>query len=241
MSGVHLVSKTSHRFGIVFDMDGVIIHTCPIHEAAWRGIAAVHSLQWNQQLDYARDVFGTASPDSARLLFPSQIPARRMAAICQEKNQLYEELLRSQILEIVVPGFHDFFESVKSKGMPIALATSSPKSEAGFVLGSLGIRTGFTAVIDISQVAKPKPDPEIYARACGALGLFPYDCFGFEDSLIGIEAQNRAGLKCVVVGTTLEQTRLDTTSFKYVKYIPDFSAFSFGEMSLMFSLVQGGG
>ncbi|MBI5701241.1 HAD-IA family hydrolase [Candidatus Saganbacteria bacterium] len=222
-------------------MDGVIIHTCPVHEAAWRGIATVHSLQWNWQLDYTRDVFGTASPDSARLLFQSQIPDHKMAAICQEKNRIYEELLRSQILKIVVPGFHNFFESIRSSGVPIALATSSSKNEAEFVLGSLGIRAGFTAVIDVSQVAKPKPDPEIYAKACGAIGLFSYDCFGFEDSLIGIEAQNRAGLKCIVVGTMLEQTRLDTTPFKYVKYIPDFSVISLGEISLMFSLAQGGG
>jgi len=225
---------------IIFDMDGVIIKTSHLHEAAWHSIAKKYGYPWNQQLNFAKDVFGTASPDSARILFPGYISHDAMPQICQEKAHIYEQILREQILNnIEVPGFRSFFDAICEAGIPVALATSSPKSEANFVLDRLGVLEKFNAVIDVSQVSKPKPDPEIYLTAAATVGFAPEECLGVEDSLTGIEAINQAKMKCVVVGTTLTQERLSRTSLRYDLYIPDFQLVSLGELSLLFSLLKG--
>ncbi len=233
-------SKVQNRFAIIFDMDGVIIKTSHLHEAAWYRIAKKYGYPWNKQLDFAKEVFGTASPDSARILFPGSISQDAMPQVCQEKAHIYEQILREQILNnIDVPGFHSFFDAIHKAGIPVALATSSPASEANFVLSRLGVLEKFNAVIDVSQVSNPKPDPEIYLRAAAAIGFLPEECVGFEDSLTGIEAINQAKMKCIVVGTTLTEKKLSQTSLRYDLYIPDFQFVSLGELSLLFLLSKG--
>lgn len=216
--------QTQVHFGAVFDMDGVIIRTSKLHENAWRQISINHNLNWDKKLDYVRDVFGTASPDSANLLFPGQISNELMPQICKEKNHIYDHILRKQITNIEVPGFRNFISNLKEANIPIALATSSPESEALFVLKSLGVNEYFDSVMDISKVTHPKPHPEIYIIASKSIGLKPEECIGFEDSFTGIKAINEAGMKCVVVGTTLSLERLVQQRLAYDMYISDFKS-----------------
>lgn len=209
--------------GIIFDMDGVIIDTCSLHESAWFAVSKLFGFSWNKACNFKRDVFGTSSTDSAIILFGKDVLNYNMHEVCRRKDEFYQEILHEDIYNIVIPGFIPFFERLLYLEIPVALATSSVNYEAEFVLKSLGIYKHFKAVIDASKVKNPKPHPEVYLRACDALGKPAANCIGFEDSLTGIQALQQAGVKCVVVGSTLTMEKLNSSGVKYETYIEDFS------------------
>lgn len=211
------------KTGVVFDMDGVIIDTCQLHEISWFNISRIYGFSWNKTLNFKKDVFGTSSIDSMTLLFGTSIQMCDVPEICRKKDEIYKELLYKNLQNIVSPYFMKFFKNLVQLNIPIALATSSICSEAEYVLKKLGIYNDFKAVIDISKVKNPKPHPEIYLKACEALELQPYRCIGFEDSMTGIKALQDAGLTCVVIGSTLSRERLNRSGLKYELYIKDFN------------------
>lgn len=216
--------------GIIFDMDGVIIDTCDLHEKSWFYISKNYNFTWNNELNFKRNIFGTSSIDSATLLFGSHILKHDLIKICNEKCEIYQELLRKNINNIVTKGFLSFFNCLVDLKIPIVLGTSSIAYEAEFVLKSLGIFNHFKAVIDISKVNKPKPHPEVYIKASMALGLSQWQCIGFEDSLSGITALEKAGIKCIVIGSTLTHEKLISSGLNYDLYIKDFSQITIDEV-----------
>ncbi len=208
--------------GIIFDMDGVVIDTCKLHEDSWFKTSRIFDLSWDESIDFKEEIFGTSSHDSARMLFKQNFTESAIEEICSQKCGVYEELLKERIDSIIMPGFLDFFNSLVKKKIPVALATSSIPSESDFVLGSLGIYNEFTAVVNISHIKNPKPHPEIYLNACNAIGVLPENCIGFEDSISGITALGKAGVKCIAVGSTLSYKKLKESGLKFNRYIKDF-------------------
>ncbi|MDP4180292.1 MAG: HAD family phosphatase [Bacillota bacterium] len=222
------MDKRSNRKikGIVFDMDGVIIDTCKLHEESWFEVSKEYDITWDKTVDFKRNVFGTCSVDSARLLFGQQILEYDINELCLKKEKIYKHLLHMNVNNIVVRGFSGFFKSLAQSGIPIALGTSSIFEEANFVLKSLDIARYFKTIIHFSKVKQPKPDPEVYIKACEELDALPQNCIGFEDSISGIIALERAGIRCVVVGTTLSYGRLTNSGLNFDSYIQDFNGIS---------------
>jgi beta-phosphoglucomutase-like phosphatase (HAD superfamily) len=212
--------------GIIFDMDGVIINTSKLHEESWMHISKEYGLPWDEKLDFTRDVFGTCSADSARLLFRQHVDKCDLSLICFRKNEIYGELLQKHVKSLIVPGFLNFFNAAVHLDIPVGLATSSPIEEAEFVLKSIGIFNRFSAITCISHVTHPKPHPEIYLKTCSKLGLTPECCTGFEDSITGIKALKSAGMACIAVGTTLTAEKLESEGLKVSLYIKDFNELS---------------
>lgn len=91
----------------------------------------------------------------------------------------------------------EVLEAVAARDVPIALATSTGTAQADALLERTGLRGFFAAVIGGDQVARPKPNPEVYVRAAEALGLRAQDCAAFEDSAPGTRAAIAAG--CITV------------------------------------------
>lgn len=212
--------------GIIFDMDGVIINTSKLHEESWKHISKEYGFPWDEKLDFKRDVFGTCSVDSARILFREHVEKCDVSLICLKKNKIYGDLLQKHVKSLIVPGFPDFFDTVANLDIPVGLATSSPFEEAEFVLKSIGIYHQFGTITCISDVKHPKPHPEIYLKTCGKLGLLPERCTGFEDSITGIKALMSAGIACITVGTTLTPERLESEGMKVSLFIKDFNELS---------------
>ena len=84
----------------------------------------------------------------------------------------------------------------------MAVASNAEPENVNFLLDRAALRPYFQVVIDGHQVKRPKPDPEIYLLAAQRLGIRPANCIVFEDSLSGVEAATRAGMRIVGVSTT---------------------------------------
>src|SRR5689334_16139251 len=188
------------RLALIFDMDGVIVDSNPVHREAWVAFNRRYGLETTEEM-HAR-MYGRRNDDIVREFYgeglsPAEIDARGAA-----KEEVYRELVGSRIEELLIPGVRQFLE--RHRGTRMGLASNAQIENIDFVLDRSGLRGYFQAVVDGHQVSRPKPDPEIYVQTAGVLGVRPENCIVFEDSHTGVEAACRAGMRVVGVSTTYE-------------------------------------
>ena len=131
--------------------------------------------------------------DSSKNIF--QWLKERLAA---EKNARYLAYVSAMTPAEVLPGAAAFLRDVRAHGVLTVLGSAS--KNAGTILDRCGLRPLFDAVVDGTGVTHPKPDPEVFAKGAGAVGVRPENCVVFEDAAAGIEAAARAGMRSVGVG-----------------------------------------
>jgi HAD superfamily hydrolase (TIGR01509 family) len=183
---------------MIFDLDGVLIHSMPLHIRAWeryletfgmscRGIERVMHGKRNSEL--VRELFG---PDLA-----ADVTLEHGAA----KERLFRQLLLESDLSVCgVPGLTEFLE--RHKQVPKAIGSNAELANIDFVLDRFRLRPYFQVIVNGQQVERPKPFPDIYLKAAAQLGFPPRNCIVFEDSPTGVEAARAAGMRIVAVETT---------------------------------------
>lgn len=197
----------------LFDMDGVIVESTVLHTRAWelylsrlgvdsKGIMARMLGKRNDQI--VHDIFGP------------NLPADEVLKHGEDKERLYREMMAPVLRGQLVPGVVEFVLAAHALGVPCALATNAEPLNVEFVLTGAGLTDCFRTTVDGYQVAKPKPDPEVYLTAAGRLGVDPANCVVFEDSPGGMQAARSAGAHLVGLLTTLTEAPLADLA------IPDF-------------------
>jgi beta-phosphoglucomutase family hydrolase len=184
--------------GLILDMDGVIIDSNPVHRAAWKQ----YNLRFGIETDEAMQerMYGKRNDEIVRDFFGGGLSENEIAAHGANKERLYREMMTERVEESLVPGLRCFLE--RHAGEPLAVATNAEPANVDFLLDGAGLRRYFRVVVDGHQVRKPKPDPEIYLRTAELLGIPAADCIVFEDSLAGLQAGRRAGMRTVGMKTT---------------------------------------
>ncbi|SHK54066.1 haloacid dehalogenase superfamily, subfamily IA, variant 3 with third motif having DD or ED/haloacid dehalogenase superfamily, subfamily IA, variant 1 with third motif having Dx(3-4)D or Dx(3-4)E [Selenomonas ruminantium] len=180
---------------VIFDMDGVIIDSEPIHSRVKMDTFAHFDLPFDEAdlVHYmgrtSRVIFG----DTLQKYGRTDVTAADMAAY---KHDHYLEVLESGEIE-PVPGCVEFIKKLHEKGFPIALATSSNVRAMNAVLDSFGIRKYFTSILSGGELPESKPHPAIYLISAQRLGVKPEACMVVEDTTNGIRAAKAAGMYCV--------------------------------------------
>lgn len=180
---------------VIFDMDGVIIDSEPIHSRVKMDTFAHFGIPFNAE-DLARYMGRTSAAIFKETLAKcgrTDIQPEDMAAY---KHAHYLEILQSG--EIApVKGSVELIKSLHEAGIPLALATSSNVRVMNTVLDSFGIRPYFTSILSGGELPESKPNPAIYLISAERLGVAPADCLVIEDTTNGILAAKRAGMYCV--------------------------------------------
>jgi beta-phosphoglucomutase len=101
-----------------------------------------------------------------------------------------------------MPGALSLLKELEGAGWIQAITSSTPKANVELVLGILGIRQRFQAVLSGEELSANKPEPTLFLRAAEALGLSPERCVVVEDAPEGVEAAYKAGMPCIAVVTT---------------------------------------
>jgi HAD superfamily hydrolase (TIGR01509 family) len=176
---------------VIFDMDGVLINSEPLHCRATQEVLAKYGVTMTEA-DYYRRYIAYSDWEIMEILLPDA-PAR--AAAADAKSRRYLELIGSR-----VPAFPDGLQLLtRSDGWRVALATGSMRHEAELALHALGIRNYFEQIVTREDCIKGKPDPEPFLRAANGLGVPATRCVVIEDSPGGIRAAKAAGMVCVGV------------------------------------------
>lgn len=184
--------------GVIFDMDGVIVHSNPAHKKAIQAFCKIHNQDVSQSFLENR-LYGRTNKEWIPELF-GDISAERLKKLANQKEQMFRDNFMPK--DNIVEGIHKFLEILRGNNIPMAVATSAPGENADFILSQLSITDYFDAILDSSHVTTGKPDPEVYIKASKALGMKPESCIVFEDSVSGVEAGRKAGARVVGVMTT---------------------------------------
>jgi beta-phosphoglucomutase len=185
--------------GFVFDLDGVIVDTAVHHFDAWRRIMRELGAEIRDEDDrhtrgasrmesfnYLLDTYGVVLSESDKLVWADR------------KNALYLESIANITPRDLLPGADEFLRRSHAAGLRLALGSASKNARS--VLDRLGVADRFDAIVDGNDVTHSKPDPEVFLKACIALGLPPDSVVVFEDAAKGLQAAIAAGCHTVGIG-----------------------------------------
>jgi len=188
---------------LIFDMDGVILDSNPVHREAWK----LYSRRFGIELDESMSdrMYGKRNDEIVRDFFGAGLDPEAIAAHGASKETLYREMMSAKLAASLVPGVTRFLQDCA--GTATGLATNADPANVDFVLdqvrvGDIPLRNCFRVVVDGHQVSRPKPAPEVYLRAAELLGVNPRNCVVFEDSYAGVEAARASGARVVALRTT---------------------------------------
>jgi beta-phosphoglucomutase family hydrolase len=179
--------------GLIFDCDGTLADTMPLHWHAWQIITQRHSLHFPEDRFYS--LGGVPSRDILKMLAQEQGRSLDHIAIAHEKEEAYLPLLAK------VGPIHAVVEIAKANHgkIPMAVASGGTRKTIGDVLEHLNIRHLFDAVVTSEMVKHQKPAPDIFLEAARLIGVEPKFCRAYEDTDLGLTAIRAAGMDAVDV------------------------------------------
>lgn len=182
---------------LIFDCDGTLADTMPLHWQAWQVITTKHGVTFPEARFYA--LGGVPSRHILQMLREEQRLSIDPIAVSREKEEEYLKLMAQ------VGPIHEVVEIAKQHAgkLPMAVASGGTRPVIEKVLRHLAIREFFGAVVTSEDVAHQKPAPDIFLEAARRLGVAPENCRAYEDTDIGLEAIRKAGMDAVDVRTLL--------------------------------------
>lgn len=191
----------------LFDMDGTIADTMPFHLQAWMDLLGQRGVRMAPQ-EFLRVTSGKTNRQILREILAVPMSDADLAVFEARKESLFRTLCRPHLKPIA--GLMGFLAESRRLGISMALATAAGKANREFVLDGLGIAPHFQVVIGPEDVRNGKPHPEVFLKAADTLRVDPAHCVVLEDSVSGIEAAGRAGMKAVALATSLTAGEFQT-------------------------------
>jgi beta-phosphoglucomutase family hydrolase len=184
-----------HIKGLIFDCDGTLADTMPLHWRAWQMITLRHELHFPEDRFYS--LGGVPSRDILRMLAQEQGRSLDHIAVAHEKEEAYLPMLPQ------VEPIHAVVEIAKENfgRIPMAVASGGTQKIITDVLEHLKIRHMFGAVVTSEMVKHQKPAPDIFLEAARRIGVEPQFCRAYEDTELGLQAIRAAGMDAVDVRT----------------------------------------
>ncbi|MFS2218419.1 HAD family hydrolase [Telluria sp. Tellsp104] len=184
----------------IFDMDGTIVDNMAFHTDSWLAFFERHGKTYDADA-FFRETAGAQGREILRERLGPEITDDEIAVLAHEKDALCREMYGPH--RSAIQGFEDFVTAARAQGVKLAVATSAPPANIAFTLDELDLRRHFDTVVGAADVARGKPHPDVFLKAAEKLGVDPRSCIVFEDAPMGVEAARRAGMKAVVITTTL--------------------------------------
>ncbi len=179
--------------GIVFDCDGTLADTMPLHWIAWQAVARRHKFIFPEDRFYS--LGGVPSRDILKMISEEQGVPMDHLAVAREKEAEYLPLM-SQVgpIKIVVDVARENYGRI-----PLAVASGGVRHIIEQVLEHLQIRDLFQTIVTSEDVVHQKPAPDIFLEAARRIGVPPQFCRAYEDTDLGLQAIRAAGMEAVDV------------------------------------------
>lgn len=182
---------------ILFDLDGTIVNTDPIHYIAWREMLKNYTIKIDENF-YKSRISGRLNPAIIKDLLP-QLSPEQGVKLAEEKEALFREFAPD--LQPLA-GFYQLIEWTKTHQLKRALVTNAPRLNVQFMLQVLGIKEAFHTVVIAGEDIAGKPDPAPYQVALNNLGIQATDAIALEDSPSGIRSAVGAGIRTIGIAST---------------------------------------
>ena len=192
-----------NKGGVIFDLDGVIIDSEPLHKRAWKSVFEEEGILLKDE-ELAKSI-GTTDRSLIKRIIRENNLDPDFGKWYEKKRERYNSLLKNNLR--VFPGAVSLIKKLH-EGYSLAVASSAWLKNIKFVLNKLELNGYFKVIVGRDDVKNHKPNPDVYLLAREKLGLPNYKCIVIEDSLAGIGAAKKAGMKCVAVSNSFPPERL---------------------------------
>ncbi len=204
--------------GAIFDLDGVIVDTVPLHFKAWQKMFSEYGKKFTFE-DYKEKVDGIPRINGAKAIL-SELSEKELETAALKKQEYFLKFLEEEGVKVYQSTL-SLIKELKKKGIKIAVVSSSKNCRN--ILKKAGIEHLFEVIITGLDIKKGKPDPEIFLLACQKLKLEPSECIVFEDAILGVESAKNANMKCVGIDRynnpeRLKKADLIVTDLKEVNF-----------------------
>ncbi|MDF5715575.1 MAG: HAD-IA family hydrolase [Rhizonema sp. NSF051] len=201
---------------ILFDLDGTIVNTDPIHYIAWQEMLLGYGIEIDEAF-YKSRISGRQNPEIVKDILPQLSPVAG-AKFADEKEALFRQ--KAPYLK-PLSGFSELLAWTETHQLKRALVTNAPKLNVYFMLEVLNIKEAFDTIVIGEDCIAGKPDPAPYEAALHRLALTAEQAIALEDSPSGIRSAVSAGIRTVGIASTHDPQILTATGAFMV--IPDFT------------------
>ncbi|YAF96615.1 MAG: HAD family hydrolase [Nodularia sp. CChRGM 3473] len=201
---------------ILFDLDGTIVNTDPIHFQAWQKMLLSYGMEIDETF-YKSRISGGLNPEIVKDILP-QLSVAEGQKFADEKEALFRQLAPN--LQ-PLPGFAELIAWTETHQLKRALVTNAPRLNAAFMLQVLGIKEAFHTIVLADDCTAGKPDPEPYQVALNNLGIKAEQAIALEDSPSGIRAAVGANIRTIGIASTHDPQILQQIGS--LMAIPDFT------------------
>jgi len=184
---------------LLFDLDGTLIDSMPLHHEAWRAWHARHGLPFDDAGFFGATA-GRTNAEILRELLPASSAAER-ETLAEEKEDLYRASAATSLR--MIAGFEPLRAEARALGLKLAICTAAPLANIAVAVRRFGLDSQVDAITSPADGLRGKPHPDIFEEAARRLRVPPAACLVFEDAPLGIEAARRAGMPAVALTTSL--------------------------------------
>lgn len=195
--------------GIIFDLDGVLVFTDCYHYLAWKELADFLGIFFDESVN--NRLRGVSRMESLEIILENDRTAVRSVAekeaLAEKKNKIYQNLLSRMTPADVPEMVRDVLLALREKGYRLAVGSSS--KNAKYIMEQTHLTSYFDAVSDGTNIARSKPDPEVFLKAAAFLDLKPQECAVVEDADAGIVAAKAGNMTAIALGTGIKEKCMD--------------------------------
>ncbi|BAY86452.1 HAD family hydrolase [Calothrix parasitica NIES-267] len=208
---------------ILFDFDGTIVNTDPIHYKIWKDFLLEYNVEINEEI-FKSNFAGRHNPDIIQDVLP-HLSAEESERFAQEKEARFRE--QASLLK-TISGFTQLFAWSKQHHLKCALVTNAPKLNAYHMLEALQLKEAFDIIILGEEQTAAKPDPTPYKVALEKLGLQPQEAIAIEDSPSGMRSAVDAGIRTIgITSTQAPETLQNLGAFMTISDFADSQLWTF--------------
>jgi len=182
--------------GYIFDLDGTLVDTMPLHYRAWNRAMQHAGLKQELSEDLFYSLGGMPTRGVAKVFADHYGLVLDVEKVFHQKEALFLELQSEmRLIEAVVA----FARKAVTQGRPVSVASGGPRDIVRHTLELMHLQVLFPVVITPEDVMHGKPAPDMFLLAAKKMGVPPAQCLVFEDAVPGIQAAEAAGMKWVRV------------------------------------------
>lgn len=201
------------RIALLFDLDGTLVDSDPLHHAAFADLLAERGRELTIE-EYRATIMGQHNPDLLATVFPGED-----MSILDRKEAMFRQRLADSVEPIA--GIHELLDWAETRDAAVAVVTNAPRDNAAAMLAATSLAHRLPTVVLGDDCVRAKPHPDPYQEAMRRLDVTPSRAVAFEDSRSGLRAARASGAH--VFGMMTGLGRQDLLDAGAHEAIPDFT------------------
>jgi HAD superfamily hydrolase (TIGR01509 family) len=197
-------------FGIVWDMDGVLVDSGDAHYLAWKETFSEIGNEFT--LEMFQETFGMNNAGILKKLCGDAATNDFIARVGDRKEILFRDMMKGNVK--ILSGVMHWLNRFSELGAKQAIASSAPPENISALLAEVRVEKFLDAIVSGFDMPG-KPNPDVFLAAAKEIRIDPQNCVVIEDAVAGVEGAKRAGMKCIAVTTTNPRDALQVADYVF--------------------------